>query len=303
MKKLINSRYGIAEWFGAFYPEMDARIREKYALARFNASIKCPFRRDIQKCNKAGGVCTMVSYIRNDSGSVSLDKSKPDLITLCPNRFWQDNIIFKEIGQKLLNTQQPTLIKEVNFLKRVDSEGNIQKEYVGKIDLILTKLNKAQRIVDWCALEIQAVYFSGASMSYEFSAIKNNPDKLIFPVKNRRPDFRSSGPKRLMPQLEIKVPTLRRWGRKMAIVIDKTFYESIAPMKEVNSLSNADIAWFVVNYESNTRKIKLYKIIFTTLESSVEGLTAGKPISKEKFEQELQDYLTSDSAKLVRLFN
>ena len=303
MAKLLSSRYGIGEWFGQFYPEMDAKTRKRYALAKSNTSIKCPFRRDIKNCNKAGGICTMVSYIKDDSDSVLLDESKPDLVTLCPNRFWQNNTIFKEIGNTLLTTQYPTLIKEVNFLKRVDSKGNIQKEYVGKIDLILTKLDNNKHIVDWCALEIQAVYFSGSSMSYEFSAIKNNPDKLIFPVKNRRPDFRSSGPKRLMPQLEIKIPTLRRWGKKMAIVIDKSFYESISPMKEVHSLSNADIAWFVINYESETRELKLYKTIFTTLESSVEGLTAGKPISKEKFEQELQDYLTGNESKLIRLFN
>jgi hypothetical protein len=35
-----------------------------------------------------------------------------------------------------------------------------------------------------------------------------------FPAVQRRPDFRSSGPKRLMPQLQIKVPTISRWGRR-----------------------------------------------------------------------------------------
>lgn len=303
MSKIFISRYGIGEWFGRFYNEMDSETRYRYASIKSNRSIKCPFRKDINNCNKSGGVCTMVSYIKDDSGSVLLDESKPDLVTLCPNRFWQNNTIFKEIGKTLLSTEYPTLIKEVNFLQRVDSQGNIQKEYVGKIDLILTKLDKKNHISDWCALEIQAVYFSGSSMSYEFSAIKNNPNEVIFPVKNRRPDFRSSGPKRLMPQLEIKIPTLRRWGKKMAIVIDKSFFDSISPMKEVDSLSNADIAWFIVNYEKENRELNLFKTIFTTLESSIEGLTAGKPISKENFEKELQGYLDGKESKLIRLFN
>ena len=245
----------------------------------------------------------MASYIKSEAGAALLDESKPDLVTLCPNRFWQNKTVFKEIGKALLDTEFPTLIKEVNFLQHVDSKGYVQKEYVGKIDLILTKLDDRKHISDWCALEIQAVYFSGSSMSYEFSAIKQNPDKLLFPVKNRRPDFRSSGPKRLMPQLEIKIPTLRRWGKKMAIVIDKSFFESIAPMKKVDSLSNADIAWFVVNYNRKSMDLEIYTTIFTTLESSVEGLTAGKPMSKENFEKELEGYLAGKEEKLIRLFD
>jgi hypothetical protein len=297
------SRFGIGEWFGQIYMRMDPELRSKYASLKSNNDIKCPYRNDIKLCNKSGGVCTLASYISDELGNVIYNEVSPDFVTLCPNRFWQNNKIFMEIGRTILNTDVPTLIKEVNFLQRVDFFGNIQKEYVGKIDLILTKVNSKNYIVDWCALEIQAVYFSGSSMSNEFAAIKKNPSKVLFPVKNRRPDFRSSGPKRLMPQLETKIPTLRRWGKKMSIVIDKPFFESIAPMKEVNSLSNADIAWFVVNYDNDSKELHIYKTIFTTLESSIEGLTAGKPISKESFEGELQEYLLGKENKLIKLFN
>jgi hypothetical protein len=245
----------------------------------------------------------MTSFVKDEKENISLDNENPDFVTLCPNRFWQNNKIFSEIGNVLLNTNIPTLIKEVNFLKRVDSYGKIQKEYVGKIDLILTKLDQHNKILNWCALEIQAVYFSGPSMNSEFAAIRQNPSKILFPVKNRRPDFRSSGPKRLMPQLETKVPTLRRWGKKMAVVIDKSFFKSIAPMRTINSLSNADIVWFIVKYDKDTRDLKIYKTIFTTLESSIDGLTAGEPISKENFEVELQGYLSDKEEKLIRLFN
>jgi hypothetical protein len=74
-------------------------------------------------------------------------------------------------------------------------------------------------------------------------------------------------------------------------------------MKKVSSLSNADIAWFIVNYEGKKRKLKIYTSVFTTLESSVEGLTAGKPVSKENFEIELQGYLSGKEEKLIRLFD
>jgi hypothetical protein len=65
----------------------------------------------------------------------------------------------------------------------------------------------------WCALEFQAVYFSGKSMENDFKAMGDwiGPG-VPFPTVQRRPDFRSSGPKRLMPQLQIKVPTVTRSG-------------------------------------------------------------------------------------------
>ena len=74
----------------------------------------------------------------------------------------------------------------------------------------------------WCALEMQAVYFSGKSMENDFKDMRQwEGPGIPFPKVQRRPDFRSSGPKRLMPQLQIKVPTISRWGKKMAVVLEK----------------------------------------------------------------------------------
>ena len=53
---------------------------------------------------------------------------------------------------------------------------------------------------------MQAVYFSGKSMENDFVQMRTwTGPGLLFPQVQRRPDFRSSGPKRLMPQLQIKV--------------------------------------------------------------------------------------------------
>jgi hypothetical protein len=63
--------------------------------------------------------------------------------------------------------------------------------------------------MDWCALEIQAVYFSGQSMSNEFRMLaEGETEAMPYPAKHRRPDWRSSGPKRLLPQLQTKVTTI-----------------------------------------------------------------------------------------------
>ena len=116
---------------------------------------------------------------------------------------------------------------------------------VGMIDKVLVSLQGQQ--LKWCALEMQAVYFSGKSMENDFREMRawNGPG-IPFPAVVRRPDFRSSGPKRLMPQLQVKVPTISRWGKKMAVVVDRPFWDSLGEMRAVRDLSNAEIAWFVV---------------------------------------------------------
>ena len=111
------------------------------------------------------------------------------------------------------------------------------------------------------------------------------------PVVGRRPDYRSSGPKRLMPQLQIKVPTLRRWGKKMAVVVDLPFFLSMGEMRTVNHVSNADIVWFLVDFVKQPGD-KLHKLVVvrefaTTLESAIEGLTGGVPVSLSQFEDRI----------------
>ena len=153
-------------------------------------------------------------------------------------------------------------------------------------------VNETPSGIDWCAVELQAVYFSGGAISKDYNGIrKHTDDSVPQPSANRRPDFRSSGPKRLMPQLQIKVPTLRRWGKKMAVVVDDTFFSSLGDMDYVADESNADIAWVIVEIldapSSKFPELKVKEIRFTTLERAVEGLTAGVPTTLSEFESKI----------------
>jgi uncharacterized coiled-coil DUF342 family protein len=79
----------------------------------------------------------------------------------------------------------------------------------------------------------------------------------------------------------------------MAVVIDEGFFYELAEMREIASVSNSDIIWFVVGYDLTENGIKLsprfaYK---TTLESAIDGLTAGQPVSKQNFEERIFDKL------------
>lgn len=308
-----KDRYGVGEWFGHIVSVTPGKILNELAakatLGFKQADMPCPFRETVEpgaKCNKKGGVCSLQIHRQNDGGAVAAVGS---FITMCPSRFWQDASVFRWIGQEIIGTSKPVLIKEVDFLESViapdtpddDSEEAKERDAVGRIDTVLVHPEKPN---EWCALELQAVYFSGAGMGSHLAQYKAATG-LVFPDKQRRPDFRSSGPKRLMPQLQTKVPTLRRWGRKMAVVVDVPFYKSLGSMIEVPHLSNSDIAWFVIDYDPADGAIKLHKKVFTTLESSVEALTAGIPKSREAFEDKLSSLQTATTKaakkKIIRL--
>lgn len=282
----IKQRFGIGEWYGMPVQFLSNDERRAYATS-VGERRACPFKSlsGNRACTKPGGVCTLQKFSL-DEAIGRVDVSEPNgLVTVCPYRFEEGGKIFSWIGHELLSNNRPQVVGEVGFLEGESSE-------VGRIDNILAVVHDSR--LDWCALEIQAVYFSGRSMSSDFMAwSKQRSNSLVFPTGIRRPDFRSSGPKRLMPQLQIKVPTLRRWGKKMAVVIDEPFYRSLSPMQSESDPSNADIGWFVVSYTAIKQRFELTPrfVAYTTLERAVEGLTAGKPVSLETFEQRIRSKL------------
>jgi hypothetical protein len=296
-------RFGIGEWYGKSFIHLTIEERRFFALLQHQKkkdrqSQPCPPRlaeNPDAVCTKAGGVCSIRVYKLSDNEVTIHVSNLGKLVTTCPYRFNEGEIIFHWVGKTILDCPDSTIVNEVGFLANDKeimgvSQGN---DDVGRIDKVLVNPNKEP--ISWCALEIQAVYFSGASMKKDFDNIVTySKDSIPFPVGVRRPDFRSSGPKRLMPQLQIKVPTLRRWGKKMAVVIDRSFYDSIGDMGEIKDLSNSDIAWFVVRYKEEKMKQAILEpdfVIYTTLERTVEGLTGGTPVSLNEFEKRIKNKL------------
>jgi hypothetical protein len=209
---------------------------------------------------------------------------------MCPTRFTENNAIVRWVGEMMLDCSEPEIVPEVPFLSPpvLEDGSAISDREVGKIDNILLVSDSAP--LQWCALEFQSVYFSGEAMENEWVLLRDYAGAgLPFPAKSHRPDTRSSGPKRLMPQLQTKVPSLRRWGKKMAVVVDRGFFRALGmtTIRTVDHVSNSDVVWFVIDFEeteSGRFKLVPYKAYKTTLEASVEGLTAGVPVSLEEFE-------------------
>ncbi|TDX76220.1 restriction endonuclease NotI [Neorhizobium sp. R1-B] len=312
-RNVDQAKYGIAEWYGRLFRNMGASERQAYLNP--TPIPECPFLaaapelapRGSTRCSKKGGVCSIRNFTQTDDQDVRFGK----ITSTCPNRFLEDKEVIRYIGRLMLGTDDPVVVKEIPFLRRVTAgpvEGEDvpisdeaageqpDTEDVGKIDLVFVHPEKDPK--EWCAVEIQAVYFSGASMSRDYEAIRSyTGNGTPMPGGGRRPDFRSSGPKRLMPQLQIKVPSLRRWGKKMVVIIDRPFLDAMAPMDTVGHVSNCDIVWVVVDYdeqrEQGSAKLIVDQVLFTTLEDSVVGLTAGVPTTLPEFEEKLAQKVRS----------
>ncbi len=81
----------------------------------------------------------------------------------------------------------------------------------------------------------------------------------------------------------------------MAVVVDQDFFINMAPMQTVRDVSNCDVAWFVVKFDESQGHARLTPdaVHLTTLEHSVEGLTAGTPVSLGTFESRMREKMDS----------
>lgn len=254
-------------------------------------------------------------------GNIILDDETPEFVTEVPflerdrhpeySSVWGESSDEEDGSDDDVGRIDGILISsDIEEIESADQEENGEDETTtegGKTESTPAKrfekdyaLDISVNLDDWCGLEIQSVYFSGDRMSLEYDPFTEvPPPRLPFPEGRRRPDFRSSSAKRLLPQLQTKIPSLRRWGKKMAVVVDEAFFYEMAEMEAVDHISNCDIVWIVVGYEREGDALRLQKkkVHFTTLEDAVLGLTAGKPVAREQFEDRILRKLKSPYAE------
>jgi hypothetical protein len=115
------------------------------------------------------------------------------IITTCPRRFLEANSIYSWVGKELLGTDKPITLSEIGFLDRLREDAPAgeneedERDFIGRIDNVL--LHPERKPLDWCALEIQGVYFSGQAMKKEFQMLADHKEaSMPFPAAHRRPD-------------------------------------------------------------------------------------------------------------------
>lgn len=239
--------------------------------------------------------------------------------TVCPLRFLENGTVFRWVAEKMLGTREPILVKEMPFLRKVQTNSEAtppaddeDSRRAGRIDWILVDpTSVGSSDLKWCALETQGLYFSGTNWKQEFKAFAENGDSIHFPKGQRRPDYRSNGPKRLAPQLSVKVPVLRAWGKKVAVVVDGYFFDQMAEIKpsfrtartEQDRLDQAEVVWFVVNYDAKMQ-LTPGNVFYSDLDKSMEALNATEPIERGLFQRGLKTVLgdsTRHGSKVFRL--
>ncbi len=170
----MPSRYGTGELYGfdfsALPPE---RVRDLSSAP--HKSLVCPFMpmpagRPEPKCHKKGGVCSLRQFVLDEQGSVA---GRGEPVITCPSRLLEENLIARWVGETLLGAPKPVVISQLPFLMgEIHAEEEADQDAVGKIDAVL--VNAEGGTLHWCALEFQAVYFSGRSMENDFEVMRES---------------------------------------------------------------------------------------------------------------------------------
>lgn len=246
----------------------------------------CPFRNT--PCTKSSktdpiGICSL------SDGSHAA--------ALCPVRFLEDDRIFIDAAKLAFGEGSSFgIFPEVRILKiEAEVEGERDRK-IGKVDFILGKIEE-NKVVDFAAVEVQAVYFSGGEIRTPMNYFLQN-ESLDLSNSDRRPDFRSSAQKRLVPQLQLKVPVFRRWGKKFFVVVDTQFFNAL-PAFSHTTYSNSEITWlsYPIKKVGNTYTMQEANVIYSEWDEVQNSLREGKPPEPSEIVHELQSKLDGPASK------
>jgi len=266
-------RHPLAEVFGFptgnFSPE----------ASRHRANRLCPYNNKVPNCTK--------DKAKDPLGVCSIYEDENVAIT-CPIRFRQDWLIADDAAAFFFpHNGAWTSLTEVRLSDK-------QGRSAGNIDVVLVAYNDKGRVIDFGALEVQAVYISG-NIRNAFEHYMKDPrthhDMTWEGPNYPRPDYLSSSRKRLAPQLIYKGGILNKWGKKLAVVVDKNFFSTLPPLPGT-SPDKADIAWLIYDlaFEPSQNRYNLTsdQAVYTAFTPALETITTTEAGPVEEFVEHLQ---------------
>lgn len=269
----------LAEVFGFKVDDRSAKAQ------RYRSHRLCPFNNKVPNCTK--------DKAKNPLGVCSILQNDKPVIT-CPVRFREEWIITDDAASFFF--EEGVSWSSLTEVRLNDANG----KSAGNIDVVLVAYDEQGKVTDFGALEVQAVYISGnvrdpfeyymkdpeAHFSMDWTAQPNFP----------RTDFLSSSRKRLAPQLLFKGGILHSWRKKMAVAINKSFFDTLPPLKSVRK-KDADIAWFiydlvpVTDKENERYQLQKLDVVYTEFQSALLSITTAVPGSVDDFVKLLQEKL------------
>jgi hypothetical protein len=162
----------------------------------------------------------------------------------------------------------------------------------GNIDVVLIAYDDAGKMVDFGAIDIQTAFISGdardpfdyymkdpkANSLMDWSAQSNYP----------LPDFVSAIRESLVPQLIFKGSILNSWNKKMAIAIDRSYFETLQNLVSVQK-EDAEIAWFIYDLElvasgeKEHYELRRGNVVYTKFQQTLAALSASYPDNIDHF--------------------
>jgi Restriction endonuclease NotI len=243
----------------------------------------CPFNNKIPNCTK--------DKANDPLGTCCVGAGEGVAIT-CPIRF-RENWIIADHGADFFFPKKAkwTSLTEV----RLKDKGG---KSAGNIDLVLVAYDDLGKVIDFGALEIQAVYISGnVRKPFEYF-MKDPKNRANMNWKNQDywpgPDYLSSSRKRLAPQLIFKGGIISAWKKKTAVALDAGFFATLPKLKEV-AKERAEMAWLVYDLElskaSNRYVLKKKQTVYTEFSTSLDQITKSEPGNVKDFIGVLQEKL------------
>ena len=251
----------LAEVFGYPADNMEADAE------RHRAKKLCPFNNRVPNCTKTSA---------NDPLGVCSVFDDDDVVITCPVRFRQDWIIADDAAEFFgFPDGEWTTLSEVSLKDK-------NEEAAGNIDLVVVRYDNIGRVIDFGAVEIQAVYISG-NVGVPFRVYMSNPPKYkdmdwSKKAKSPRPDYLSSSRKRLAPQLIFKGGILHSWQKKIAVVLNKGLFGQLPDLEaQTVPAADAEIAWLVYDMEldkaDNRYNLVRHKTVYTKFDAALERIT------------------------------
>jgi hypothetical protein len=223
--------------------------------------------------------------------------------SLCPVRFLEGGRIFQDAARIAFGDSASfAIFPEIRILQVPDPKKRGSFKKIGKVDFVLGKIFDNE-VVDFCAVEVQSAYFSGtetrSALKY-FIANRNFGALDTF----RRPDFRSSAQKRLIPQLQLKVPVFRRWGKKFFVVVDTQFFNSL-PDFRTTTPANSELTWLVypLAYCQGAYEMQDVKPTYTEWADVETSLREGRAPDPNEILSELQLKFRSKGKSTTPIFD
>ncbi len=264
----------LAEVFG-FPPDNFSPEAERYRKLRL-----CPFNNKVPNCTK--------DKAQDPLGVCSIYEDERIAVT-CPVRFRQNWMIAQDAAEFFF--PQNTLWTSLIEIRLNDRYGRS----AGNIDVVLVAYDDKGHLLDFGALEVQAVYISGnirGVFQYYMSDPASRYDLDWTGRKGYpRPDYLSSSRKRLAPQLIYKGGILNSWGKKIAVAVHGGFYDTLPALPE-SAPEDANIAWLIYDLQHNAGQTRYELVrsrtVYTQFKPALNRITMPEPGTLEDFLDLLQ---------------